>query len=403
MVLKREGLGALALAFCVFGSALPGGVGPAHAATVSAPAAGLCTSVPATRGTTSPATLVTPTPSVLPTPGPGALHPGDKVTVTVFDHPELSGDVTVANDGSIVVPLGGRVVTSGDVRSVAFAIEAKLAAYLLNPAVDVKLVSQSNSAFLAGNASGTIALKPGDRLVTALTDVKLASTADLTRVTILRNGVVGPPNDVIQLRAAANAGPLLASGDIINVPSKPVTVAVSGAVKLPATVYLDTGEPLADALAQVQTTDDADLGYIWLTRGTVVCYSALGGAIMATPAQPGDQLMIGRPAHVTVGGQVAKAGPVLLKGDHSLVNAVTLAGGPSKEGNLNKVIVMRAGSPNPGVPYDITRLSSGDPSANPELFEGDSVFVTQAKQHLDPRAIFAAILLAAKKYVKLPK
>jgi polysaccharide export outer membrane protein len=208
-----------------------------------------------------------PTP---PRSEPGSLHPGDKIAVTVFDHPELSGDVTVGSDFTIVVPLAGSVdIRNLNVNGVARAIEKNLAEYVVSPAVDVKLVSRSNTMFLAGNAAGS-------------------------------------------------------------------------------------------------------------------------------------------PAHVSVGGSVAKAGVVVLRGDRSLVSALALAGGPSKEGNLHAIVVKRAAknasaSAVPGAQsYDLTALANGNTAQNPDLFEGDAVYVTQAKPHVDPRALFAAILLAAKKHGKVP-
>jgi protein involved in polysaccharide export with SLBB domain len=416
--LKRLGSAALVTAAVsvTLAGTLPGG--RAGAVTVNQATAAKPCPAPAAPAPPSSASA-TPSPSPIPLASVrGSLHPGDKITVTVFDHPELSGDATVTNDFAIVVPLAGYVdVRKMDIRGVAHAIEDKLT-WVISPSVDVKLVSQSNTVFLAGNATGTIALKPGDRLATALGEAKIASTGDLTRVGIIRDGVLSTPWNVRDLRAENDPGPALMSGDVITVPSKPVIVRVSGAVKAPAVAYLGPDEPLGDALSQVQTTDDADVGFIRLTRGGSVCYTALSGSVLAAGGQTGDELMIGRPAHVTVGGSVAKAGTVTLKGDRSLVAALALAGGPSKEGNLRDVIVMRAadaanaaGAADPanppkvptGKPYDLTALANGDPSQNPDLSEGDAVFVTQAKTHVDPRAIFAAILLAAKKYVKLPK
>jgi protein involved in polysaccharide export with SLBB domain len=272
---------------------------------------------------------------------------------------------------------------------------------VVSPTVEVKLVSQSNSVFLAGSASGTVALKPGDRLATALTDAKIAPTGDLTRVGIIRNGVVSAPYDVRALRAAKDPGPPLVSGDVINIPSKPVVVAVSGAVKAPGVAYLDAGEPLSDAFVQVPVSDDADLAYVQLRRQGMTCTTALGQAVLAAAGQSEDELVVGRPAHVTVGGSVGKPGTVTLKGDRSLVNAVALAGGPSKEGNLHAILVMRAGSSDKGTSYDVTQLSQGLPASNPDLAEGDSVYVTQAKTRVDPRVIFAAVVAAAKKLAKL--
>ena len=388
----------VAFAGVLLGIAGPGAIGQASAVPQPCRAPALGTAP-------SPASFLP-----LPTPPPpvrGTLHPGDKLAVAVFDHPELSGEVVVGSDFTIVVPLAGSVgiknLTAG---GVARAIEKKLVS-VVSPSVEVRLVSQSSIVFLAGDATGTLPLKPGERLATALSEAKIASIGDLTRIRIIRDGVLSGPWNVRPAAAANDAGPVLASGDVISIPNKPVLVRLSGAVKAPMTAYLDTGEPLGDALAQVQPTDDADVGYIRLTRGAAVCYTSLGGAALAAGGQTGDELMIGRRAHVTVGGSVKRAGVVALKGDRSLVSALALAGGPSKDGNLQAIVVTRApngASPSqtPAQSYDLTAFAKGTTSQNPDLFEGDAVYVTQAKPHVDPRALFAAILLAAKKYGKPP-
>jgi protein involved in polysaccharide export with SLBB domain len=371
---------------------------PAPAPSAAASLTDAATAASTTTGSTA-AAAVPPAPA-------GVLHPGDKVSVTVYLHPDLTTETTVANDFTIVVPIAGAVsVRNRSLTLIQNDIAAKLDVYLKSPsAVTVKPLSQSNAAYLAGSATGALALKPGDTLVTALTDAKIAPSGDLTRVAILRDGAQLGTFDVRALRAASQPGPLLVSGDVINVPTKPVMVFVTGAVKAPVTAFLDAGEPLGDALAQAQPADDADVEHIRLTRAPLVCFTALASPVMAAPAQPNDALMIDRPANVMVGGSVSKAGKIVLKGDRTLVSALAAAGGPAKDGNLRAIYVTHAGStaPDPDGPFDLTKLATGDTSGNPALADGDSVYVTQAKPHADPRAIFAAILLAAKKYLKLP-
>jgi polysaccharide export outer membrane protein len=396
-----------ALAVALLLTTLPAlGSALATAATVSLPAsAGLC---PAPAPLSAPASATSSAPAATPSAPPampaGLLHPGDKVSVTVFDHPELTTETAVANDFTIVVPIAGAVsVKNRSLTLIQNDIATAMQKYVVSPSVTVKPLSQSNTAYLAGSATGTLALKPGDTLVTALTDAKVAPSGDLTRVAILRDGAQLGTYDVRALRAASQPGPLLVSGDVVNVPTKPVMVFVSGAVKSPLTAFLDSGEPLGDALAQAQLADDADVEHIRLTRApSLVCFTALAGTMMAAPAQPNDALMVDRPANVMVGGSVAKAGKIALKGDRTLVSALAAAGGPAKDGNLHAIYVTRAGASSAGPAYDLTKLATGDTTGNPPLADGDTVYVTQAKPRADPRAIFAAILLAAKKYLKIP-
>ncbi|MBV8580551.1 MAG: polysaccharide biosynthesis/export family protein [Candidatus Eremiobacteraeota bacterium] len=325
----------------------------------------------------------------------------------MFDNKDLSGNVTVTSDLAIVVPVAGNISVKGlNISQVASAIQTALSAALVSPSVTVTLVSESNTAYLSGAATGDVALKPGETLAMALTAAKVSSSGDLTRVSIVRGGAPLGPYDVLAMNAAGQPGPALASGDLIAIPTKPVVVAVTGAVKASATAYLGPTEPLGDALQQVQTSDDADTQMIRLTRGGASSYTSVGGVALACPGQSGDQLMVGRIANVIVLGNVKKSGPIVLKGDQTLVSALQAAGGPGKDGDLGNIRVIPAGSDatSAGRLYNITLLANGDTTQNPVLGDGDTVSVPTAKPPVDPKVMFAAILLILKKAgVKLPK
>ena len=73
------------------------------------------------------------------TPADGGLQAGDKVTVTVWQRPELSGDFTVAPDGSLNHPLYREVrVTGVPVEQVAERLASFLSAYEANPQLVVQ-------------------------------------------------------------------------------------------------------------------------------------------------------------------------------------------------------------------------------------------------------------------------
>jgi polysaccharide export outer membrane protein len=70
------------------------------------------------------------------------ISSGDLIQVLVFDTPELSGNLRVAQDGSVRLPLGGEVAIAGlTPAAAANAIEAKLklSNILLNPHVQVSI------------------------------------------------------------------------------------------------------------------------------------------------------------------------------------------------------------------------------------------------------------------------
>ncbi len=67
----------------------------------------------------------------------------DKIRVTVFDEPKLSGEFTVSSDGTLSLPLIGSVNVEGDtVESVVSDITARLAdGYVRNPRVSVDVLN----------------------------------------------------------------------------------------------------------------------------------------------------------------------------------------------------------------------------------------------------------------------
>ena len=68
---------------------------------------------------------------------------GDKLRVTVFNEPTLSGEFAVASDGTISVPLAGTIPAGNkDVGEIANAIQAKLAdGYLRDPKVSAEVIA----------------------------------------------------------------------------------------------------------------------------------------------------------------------------------------------------------------------------------------------------------------------
>ena len=86
--------------------------------------------------------LLTAAPAMLPAQTPGAddagLQPGDVVQVTVWQRDELSGEFTVAPDGSLNHPLYRQIrVTGVPVSQVEERVRSFLSAYEANPQVVV--------------------------------------------------------------------------------------------------------------------------------------------------------------------------------------------------------------------------------------------------------------------------
>jgi len=112
-------------------------------------------------------------------PAPGAdytLGPQDTLTITVFEHPNLSGKFNVEGDGFLTFPLIGRVLAAGlTPRDVEARIGSRLKdGYLLNPQLSVTVDQyRSQRVFMIGAVGqpGTLTLTGGTTLIEALARV----------------------------------------------------------------------------------------------------------------------------------------------------------------------------------------------------------------------------------------
>jgi polysaccharide export outer membrane protein len=319
-------------------------------------------------------------------PASAAIHAGDKLNVYVYNHPEISTQVTVDSLGRISLPIAGIInVTGSDARTVANLVESALRRYIRYPAVDVQLLAEGRSVFVSGGPGGIVAIEPGETLSAALASVPKVdgmdiehSRVDLTKVSVERDGRVIGTYDTRALLAAGDSGPVLTPGDTIVFVNKPVSVHVQGDVKNPGTTFLSTDEPLSDAIAQSGgLLPDAANAQYQLVRSGERSTVALGDASLSAPARDADVLIVPTAPQIQVAGMVAKPGQVALRTDFTLLSALYEAGGPIKHADIRNVKVVHNGH---AVSYNITALSHGDFSQNPTLRGGDLVFVPESTQ-----------------------
>jgi protein involved in polysaccharide export with SLBB domain len=348
------------------------------------------------------------------------IHPGDKVDIVVFNHPELSSVVTVDGDGTVSLPVAGTVGAKGlSVDALAHRLEQRFAPYVKYVSVRVALESQSNTIFVAGGPSGVLSYQPGESLVSIVDRLQFTPTertspsenyvrdvstyteqvsaapldlfdgpVDYTRVTVLRDERTFGPYDVIALRSAGQPGLTLQPGDTIQLVNKPVAVSVTGDVAQPGTAHLNPTDPLSRAIDQVGgTTVTSTQVAITLVRAGTPQVVSLGSPLFSAPAVPGDRLIVPRAPRVDVIGTVVKPGETYLRGNQTLVSAIYYAGGPDRYANLKSVQVIRNGVK---TEYDLAALRKGHDGINPPLQDGDVVFVPQGST-FDATIIFQAI------------
>ena len=132
-------------------------------------------------------------------PALAALHPGDILDIVIFDHPELSGPATVSKDGFVSVPLIGRVRAAGaEPDALARRIELGLGAWLVDPAVDVRVRhAAAASVATAGATMARAVSPPSSRMVVARPEVSNATSVHVgqTLVIPLYDGTIATPRD----------------------------------------------------------------------------------------------------------------------------------------------------------------------------------------------------------------
>ena len=348
------------------------------------------------------------------------LHPGDKIDVVVYTHPDLSSTVTIASDGNISLPVAGSLQAQGlEPDALAAHIQARLAPMVKMASVRVALEEQSKNIFVAGGPSGVLVYEPGEALANILDRLQFSPThraqqsavtphevdgfaqqvstapldifdgpIDFTHVSIMRDGKQMGPFNVIALREAGDRGPTLSPDDTIELTNKPIAVHVRGDVAQPGTAYLNPNDPLERAIDQVGgTTNTSSQSALTLVRNGQAQVASLGNAVFAAPATAGDTVIVARAPRIDVYGTVAKPGETYLRGNNSLVAAIYSAGGPDRYANLKAVQVIHNGVK---TEYNLARLQKGHDGENPPLVDGDVVFVPQGST-LDASLIFQAI------------
>jgi polysaccharide export outer membrane protein len=157
------------------------------------------------------------------------LHPGDKITVGLFDDPKLlPQEITIAPDGRFSFPLIGEISASGrTVEQVRVEVETKLKKFITDPSVTLAVVDvKGNVAYVVGqvNKPGFIEMNPGINILQALSIAGgLNPYAKADSIIVIRNA--GGVQSVLNFHYSQVAGGKaltqnieLESGDVVVVP-----------------------------------------------------------------------------------------------------------------------------------------------------------------------------------------
>jgi len=197
----------------------------------------------------------------VPPPGQGDIYriaPGDTISVMVLKRPDLSTQVLVPREGTVVLPGAGVVQAAGRgvedlARDVADLLTAR--ERLREPGVVVSIAAYgTRKAFVFGGREGAQAVDLPAEMDTTLLQAMAASggfapDADRGRVRITRRAVGQAPEVVTVDARAISAGespeldPVLAPGDVVHVPRRE-PVYVLGQVKRQGALPVPFAYPL---------------------------------------------------------------------------------------------------------------------------------------------------------------
>ncbi|MFT7404825.1 polysaccharide export protein [Zhongshania sp.] len=226
------------------------------------------------------------------------IGPGDVLTITVWEHPELTipagsyrtaseGGNEVKADGSVFYPYAGDLPVAGlTTNEVKSLLENKLSSVIKNPQIDVRVASfNSQKVYVSGSVMqpGIIPITTTPlTLIDAITTLGgLSNDASPDNITLTRNDI----SSNISLKSLYQEGRwaqniLLQNGDLIHISRNDAEkIFVLGEVRSPSGLVMpQTGISLAEALAEAKGIDEnrADGRGIYVLRNMGVTNGADG-------------------------------------------------------------------------------------------------------------------------------
>ena len=377
------------------------------------------------------ATAATPAPAATATYLSFRVRPGDALTITVLDHPELSVDVTVTEEGNIQLPVVGELAVAGlTLREVTAVVTAGLQPSLGAPEVTVAITEaeagpQSTELRSAPTAS---VVQPQEewaklprfganvfgRAIPAAASgegtTEPSSGAPGTNAPVPPNGGATPATGVGQGTTAQSSG---APGT--NAPLPPRRGATPAAVFGQGTTAQSGGAPVTNAPVPpnyVIGPGDTLSVEVWARQQQQISQTAVVNSdgqvvfplvgVLGVSGQTLDALRLHlaeayrsffddptvtlvlpqqRIVEVYVTGEAVQPGKQTLSGMATVFTALYAAGGPAEIGSYRNVQLLRVGQP--AVRIDLYEyLLYGRREGDLLLQPGDTVFIPPVRQEV---------------------
>lgn len=350
------------------------------------------------------------------TSAPYLLGAEDVIAITVNNVPDISGQVIVSPDGTIKLPGVLKEVysvTGKTTTEVEDMLTQKLAKYVVNPFVSVRLIEKRKqnvliygSVLRAGPLDYRRTLKAGDALAEAGGGNLVA---DLTQVVLTH---VNGQKQILDLSHPEHAGPdaqiPLVPDDTLYVPERKTVINVTGEVNRPGNFDWTEKLTVMDAITQAggYKADSADLANATLTHanGTeeplnLDNYIRHGDLNVNVKLKPGDKIMIpemhNRIYVFGAVGALAGSGYTYSSGDR-VIDAIKGVGGPNSSADLSKVSVIRQDKSDKSTAkvYTVNMdkfLKKGDAKGNILLEPGDVVYIPDKKKRMSTQDFMSTL------------
>ncbi len=277
------------------------------------------------------------------------LGSGDQIAITVFGYEEFEGSRVVLPDGTISIPLLGPVRAEGKTtETLSRELTNQLGAYLVNPSVDVSLTVLRP---VVVNIAGEVH-RPGPVQLSSLTDVR-------TRVDT-NSRITSSSTSPTLSTALGAAGGVRSTADIRRVilqRSLPGNRTESVEINLWSAIWSD------DIAADPILRDGDSIFIPEITDGT-----ELDPRLVATSTFAPETIQ------VRVVGEVEIPGPIEISPESSISAAIAVAGGPTRDAELDEVVLVRLNQDGEitGEEIDVEDLVD-----NYQIREGDVIVVPQ--------------------------
>ena len=272
------------------------------------------------------------------------LGPGDRIEVSVYGYEEYSGPMSVLPDGTLTLPLVGKVPAAGRTTDqLAQDLAVVLNQVLVNPSVSVTLNALRP---VVVNVSGEV-YRPGPLQLQGATRIGDAQNGE---------GTSYAPPSVTQ--AIIEAGGVTRTADV-----RDVIILRS----LPNGQQVRTRVNLWDSLGSETLPDD-----ILLRDGDLVFVPQLAEGESLDNRLLASSSLSPETVRVRVVGEVTQPGEVPVPPNSSLSSAVAIAGGPTDDAKLSEVAFIRR-QDNGEVIQEVVNLS--DLIDDYQVQEGDVVVV----------------------------